>query len=253
MNKKQLSLFVCLLLLLVGPGFGQEQQVDTIARNMDLKFKPAALIIPGVLITYGVVGLESHGLINWNHDIEGELQENIDERMTIDDFMQYMPAASVYALNGLGIKGRHNMKDRTVILATAYVMMAATVNTFKYTSHVWRPDHSADNSFPSGHTATAFMGAEFLWQEYKEVSVWYGIGGYAVATATGFFRMYNDRHWLTDVAAGAGIGILSTKAAYWIHPWLSGKNRRGKEKEASTLLLPYYNGRQTGLSFSMEF
>jgi membrane-associated phospholipid phosphatase len=39
-----------------------------------------------------------------------------------------------------------------------------------------------------------------------------------VATGTGFFRMYNDRHWLTDVAAGAGIGILCTKTAYWLYP-----------------------------------
>jgi membrane-associated phospholipid phosphatase len=56
------------------------------------------------------------------------------------------------------------------------------------------------------------------WQEYKDVSIWYGISGYVVATGTGFFRMYNDRHWLTDVAAGAGIGILCTKTAYWLYP-----------------------------------
>ena len=50
-----------------------------------------------------------------------------------------------------------------------------------------------------------------MWQEYKDVSVWYGISGYIVATGTGFFRIYNNKHWLTDVAAGAGIGILIDK------------------------------------------
>ena len=35
--------------------------------------------------------------------------------------------------------------------------------------------------------------------------------------------MYNNRHWLTDVAAGAGIGILSTKIAYWLYPFLNSK------------------------------
>lgn len=42
--------------------------------------------------------------------------------------------------------------------------MATSVNTIKYTAQVDRPDKSARNSFPSGHTAVAFMGAEFLWQ-----------------------------------------------------------------------------------------
>ena len=30
--------------------------------------------------------------------------------------------------------------------------------------------------------------------------------------------MYNNRHWLTDVIAGAGVGILSAQAAYWLYP-----------------------------------
>lgn len=93
------------------------------------------------------------------------------------------------------------MRDRSVILVTSYAIMATTVLGLKSISHVERPDGSSNNSFPSGHTATAFMGAEFLYQEYKDKSIWYGIAGYAVATGTGLFRIYNNRHWLTDVAA----------------------------------------------------
>ena len=89
--------------------------------------------------------------------------------------------------------------------------MGGTVNILKQTGNIERPDGTSKNSFSSGHTATAFMGAEFLYQEYKDISDWHDITGYIVATGTGMFRMYNNRHWLTDVAAGAGIGILSTK------------------------------------------
>jgi len=60
-----------------------------------------------------------------------------------------------------------------------------------------------------------------LWQEYKDVNIWYGISGYVVATGTGLFRMYNNRHWLSDVIMGAGIGILSTKVAYWAYPFVN--------------------------------
>ena len=102
------------------------------------------------------------------------------------------------------------------------------------------------------HTATAFMGAEFLYQEYKDISIWYGITGYVVATGTGLFRMYNNRHWLTDVATGAGIGILSTKIAYWVHPWIKKIFYKDKEDISGTIL-PLCNGRNYGLGIIMTF
>lgn len=117
---------------------------------------------------------------------------------------------------------------------------------------VRRPDGSDARSFPSGHTATAFMGAEFLYQEYKHVSEWYGITGYAVAAGTGFFRMANEKHWLTDVATGAGIGMLSTKIAYWIHPLIKKTIFKDKDK-TNGVVMPFYNGRQYGLGLSMTF
>ena len=218
---------------------------------MPIKFKQ--LIIPTVLIGYGVIGLESDGLKLFNTEIKEEVNENIDEKITIDDFSQYLPAVSVYGLNAMGIKGKHNFKDRTIILGTSYLLMSATVLSLKSITKVERPDGSANNSFPSGHTATAFAGAEFLWQEYKDVSVWYGISGYIVAVGTGAFRIYNDKHWLTDVAAGAGIGILSTKVAYWINPWIQEKIFKSKEKNTTSIMAPFYNGKQLGVGFVRSF
>ncbi len=212
----------------------------------DLKFKYEALIIPATLVGFGVIGLESESIKNINNNTRDEIKEHIDEKLSIDDFSQYAPFASVYALNAFGVKGKNNFKDRTIILTTAYLIMGGTVGILKSTATVDRPDGSSSNSFPSGHTATAFMGAEFLYQEYKDVSIWYGISGYAVATGTGFFRMYNNRHWLTDVAAGAGIGILSTKIAYWVHPFIKETLFKDK-KDTNGIIVPFYNGKEYGL------
>ena len=253
------TLLILISNLLISTGLrahsAQKDSIQTIGASTELRFKPQALIVPSVLIGFGVVGLESDWIKSINGEIKEEINENIDGHVTIDNFTQYMPMASVYALNAMGIKGKHNFKDRTVILATAYLIMGVTVSTLKSTSKVMRPDGSSRNSFPSGHTATAFMGAEFLYQEYKDQSVWYGVAGYTLAAATGFYRMYNDRHWLTDVAAGAGIGMLSTKIAYWVHPMLQRKREttQGPDKLSLETLLPYSNGKQTGVCMLIRF
>ena len=81
------------------------------------KFKPTQLIVPATLIGVGVIGLESDWLKYQNRE---ELQENIDNKLTIDDFSQYAPIAAVYGLNLLGVRGKHDLIDQTIILATAY-------------------------------------------------------------------------------------------------------------------------------------
>jgi len=166
-----------------------------------------------------------------NHDLKNELTEDIDTKVTIDDFSQYAPFVSVYGLNVCGVKGEHSLRDYTAILATSYIIMGITVNTLKMSIREQRPDGSGYNSFPSGHTATAFMGAELLRHEYRNVSPWIGVAGYAVAAGTGFFRLSNNRHWLTDVITGAGIGILSAKASYWLFPYISKKIFKNKSRK----------------------
>lgn len=229
-------------------------ETDSISKKDNThQFKFKQLIIPTALIGYGVIGIESDQLKLFNTQIRDEVKEDIDEKVTIDDFSQYAPALSVYGLNALGIKGKHNFKDRTIILGTSYLIISASVLSLKSITQVERPDGSGFNSFPSGHTATAFAGAEFLWQEYKDVSIWYGISGYIIATGTGAFRIYNDKHWLTDVVAGAGIGILSTKVAYWINPWIQEKIFKSKEKNSMSAIAPFYNGKQLGVGFIKTF
>lgn len=132
-----------------------------------------------------------------------------------DDILQYAPAATVFGLKAAGVKGRNDIKRTTISYGASMAIMAILVNSIKYTAKVERPDGSSKNSFPSGHTAMAFANAAFLDKEYGLINPLYSIGGYGAATMTGLGRSLNNRHWVPDILAGAGIGILSTQLAYF--------------------------------------
>ncbi len=134
-----------------------------------------------------------------------------------DDFLQYAPLAAVIGLKLGGVESRSSWPRLLVSDILAAGIMATAVNSMKYTIKRERPDGSKNNSFPSGHTATAFMAATIMHREYGLTrSPLYSIGGYTVATATAFSRQLNNRHWLSDVLAGAGIGVLSAELGYFL-------------------------------------
>lgn len=160
---------------------------------------------------------------------------------------------AVYGLNLCGVEGKHRFLDRTILLAMSYATMGILVNSMKFTFKEKRPDSNARNSFPSGHTATAFMGAEFLYKEYKDVSPWIGYAGYAVAATTGYLRIYNNRHYINDVIAGACIGIASVKLSYWLYPKIFKNAKCNKNKNVSIAGLPYYSTSGWGLNMCVQF
>ncbi len=223
------------------------------------KFRGTQLIAPGLLVGFGATGLFVNPVKEWNRDIRDYYNNDHiweDRRQyRFDDYVQYVPLAAPYILKLCGVKSRHNYGEYTILLATSWLSMGIMVNALKYTVREMRPDGSSRNSWPSGHTATAFMGAELLRAEFWETSPWIGVGGYLVASTVGFMRVWNNRHWMTDVLAGAGIGILSVRIAYWTFPPLQrlffGKG--DKEGGAYISAVPYYDGRRTGASLSLCF
>lgn len=141
----------------------------------------------------------------------------------IDDYMQYAPGAIVYGLNALGIKGHHTVGRASLSLGMSMAIMGIAVNSLKYSVKEPRPDGSANNSFPSGHTAMAFTMATFLHKEYGVYrSPLYSMLGFALAGATGVYRVLNNKHWISDVMFGAGVGILSTEAGYGLTQCIMG-------------------------------
>ena len=139
-----------------------------------------------------------------------------DFRKSADDYLQYSPLAVMVGLKAFGVEGRSSWGRMAVSDAFSAALTAGIVGTLKNTTNVTRPDGSNNKSFPSGHTATAFMAATMLTKEYGDLSPWVGIGAYSVASATGLMRVANNKHWLSDVLTGAGVGILATEAGYWI-------------------------------------
>ena len=136
---------------------------------------------------------------------------------SIDDYTQYVPAAAVFALDAAGLKGKNKPQQQLLLYALGNVTATVIVQPMKRIIGRERPNKSDFHSFPSGHTSTAFVAAEFLHQEFGHHSPWISIAGYATATATGYLRLYNNQHWLGDVLAGAAIGMASTKLIYWVN------------------------------------
>ncbi|MBS1512823.1 MAG: phosphatase PAP2 family protein [Bacteroidetes bacterium] len=224
-------------------------QDTTLKKNISWQLPPykkafnlKSYIVPGLMVAYGFTAIKNDGLQRLNTELKDEMYaENPHRKFPLDNYLQFAPAAMVYGLDAAGVKAKHNFRDRTMLFLMSNIIVNVSVHSIKTLSHQMRPDGSGYTSFPSGHTAEAFANAEFLRQEYKDVSPWYGVAGYAMAFTTGYLRMYNNKHWLSDVVAGAGVGIISTKLAYWLYPKI--QHKLFKHKPMNTIVIPsYQNG-----------
>lgn len=218
------------------------------------RFRANQLITPAALIVAGSIGVNAFRNFKYT---EREWFKDLrrDRYLHFDDWIQYAPAVGYLGLGLCGVPSRHDMIDRICAGVTAYAIMAVLTNSIKYTVGEMRPNMAARNSFPSGHSGTVFCGAELMRLEYGN---YIGIAGYAVAVTTGFMRMYNEKHWYNDILAGAGIGILSARIAYWLMPWerkLFKRIRPDGVAGMAVAALPYYDAdsRGAGLAFTATF
>src|SRR5882757_4670978 len=142
---------------------------DTVPRfdwHQAASIKPAfparSFILPGAMIAYGFVTLKTNGMLkNFNNNVKDEIwTDNPHKQIHADNYLMFAPAAAVYGLNALGIHGKNNFRDRSMIYLMANIFANGTVFALKGWSHEQRPDGSDYQSFPSGHTAEAFASAE---------------------------------------------------------------------------------------------
>ena len=105
-------------------------------------------------------------------------------------------------------------------------------------------------SFPSGHTTQAFTNAAVLYNEFKDTSPVLAYSGFAFAATTGTFRMINNKHFLSDVLAGAGIGILVTQLVYHFEPF---KKFNPFKNSENISFYPQINEENYGFYFACKF
>ncbi|MCH5222125.1 MAG: phosphatase PAP2 family protein [Muribaculaceae bacterium] len=194
----------------------QSDSLKTTNYYNDYQFKSAQLVLPVSLMAVGTYGVYNTTMKKYRDDVKDGMEKlRGDHYFHADDYVQYLPMAAYLGLGAIGAKAKHPFRERFVAGATAYLSLGIITNVAKHSFKEKRPDTNARNSFPSGHTATVFMGAELMRIEYGN---YWGLGAYTVATAVGFLRMYNNRHWFNDVLAGAGVGIISARIGYWMLP-----------------------------------
>lgn len=217
------------------------------------RFRAKQLIAPISFIGVGALSVgEKAPLRGVNLAVRDGLY-NLSEgsKLHFDDYIQYAPVAFYLTLDYMGLEAKHSFGERVAVSAVTYLAVTAFSNSVKRIVREPRPDTGARNSFPSGHTMTAFAGAELVRSEYG----WgVGMGAYAVAATVGFLRLYNNRHWLNDVVAGAGFGILSARIGYWMLPLNRHIFRIPRKGQALVAGPIYYSDmRAAGLSCAVQF
>lgn len=230
-------------------------EVPDTVKHLQSKF--ISFIPPAAFIGYGFLSLGVKPIRQIDYNVYNDMQkDHPDFHTPVDDYFQFVPVITVYGLNAFGLAGKNRFVDRTILYAMSEAIRFGVVNVIKNTSDRLRPNGADRNSFPSGHTSTAFAAAEFMAQEYGELSPWFGVYAYSFATATAVLRVYNNNHWFSDIIAGAGFGILSTKAAYLLYPYIRNtffRNDKDKDNKKATLFIPTFNNGYAGFTFVKKF
>ncbi len=218
----------------------EAQFIDSL--NRDHSFKSAVLakrnLAPLALLTAGIFTINNGGPLNREEVKRYQVENYPDFKSYLEDYTEFAPAALVFALPATGLKPKNNFWNRTPLYLKSGLLTMSVTYVSKAIINEDRP-HQGEQSFPSGHTALAFASATFLHKEYGHISPLISIAGYATATQVGVYRILNRRHWVSDVIAGAAVGIFCTNLVYSTHKfrwkkWFGIKSRRNRGYHSTT-------------------
>ncbi|WP_310560875.1 phosphatase PAP2 family protein [Flavobacterium sp.] len=237
--KTKLSIFLFSLLVFVGNAQTQDSISASKSQN---KLLYKQLIAPVALVTTGALLLNS----KLNDDLQSNANRFFgkDFHTSVDDFIPFVPVAQIYFGKTFGFKPMNDFQHQTINIVLANAINGIAVYAMKNAVGAERPDQSDNLSFPSGHTAMAFTNASLLYYEYKDSNLWYASSGFLFATATGILRIANNKHYTSDVLAGAGIGLASGLIVSYWNPFKS--VTFGKKNKTTAYVFPQI-GSQIGM------
>ena len=201
------------------------------------------------------ISLIGVGLLINNSDFERRLQTDLRNKVGnnyvfhIDDYLVFTPVAEMYIADAFGVKAKNHWFDQTKYLFISNLVSYTITGNLKTVFEKTRPD-GLPYSFPSGHTTQAFTNATVLYNEFKDTSPVLAYSGFAFAATTGTFRMINNKHFLSDVLAGAGIGIIVTQLVYHFEPF---KKFNPFKNSENISFYPQFNEENYGFYFAYKF
>jgi len=187
--------------------------------------KPSGLIVPGALLLYVALKPVLNGIPKLDDRIMTHMKNYYPNFHTnAADYLMWVPSASIYTMDAFHVKTQHNFKEHLILDVSSVLVTGGLGFGMREISKHISVYNTHNTKFPSGHAANVFRGAEIVHQELKYSHPVLSYTGYVVATGVGLLRIYTKDHLLSEVVAGAGLGILSTKLTYWVF---------GKVKEKS--------------------
>lgn len=130
-------------------------------------------------------------------------------------------------IGGLYLGGRlannNRLAGTSLTAAKAFIVSAVSANIIKQLTHRHRPyqddipDHANWDgpfsdihyaSFPSGHSTAAFSMATVYAFEYRS-TIWVPVLAYTLAAGTAVSRLYDNKHWASDVVIGSALGFVT--------------------------------------------
>ena len=151
----------------------------------------------------------------------------------------YTQAGLALAFWGAGfLAGNQKIASTGEVLMEAEIINGISTTVFKSIVGRERPDKNGHDSFPSGHTSDSFCFAAVI--DHRLGHLW-GIPAYSLAVLTGLSRMESDRHYLSDVVMGAGLGMIIGYSVSAHHDdWPYQKRWRVTDKTKKFLENAYY-------------
>jgi hypothetical protein len=242
-------LVICLSITAFGGNLYAEENESFLGKavgNIEEDFKylatsPARLDTKSALITLGVIGA---GGVLYAYD--GQIRDYFADSKHHSSAQDALAKTAEmlgypYTLGIVGIYGgsgylmkNDKMKETALLSVESFLVAESICVSVKYASGRARPKRDrgpysykplsfdlSDTAFPSGHATSAFSIASVFAGEYE--NPWVGVLAYGLACLSGWQRLYDDKHWASDVWFGAALGTVVGRSVVYLHKKTDGK------------------------------